>query len=155
MIYEQLEQPLLRTANRLLKNSADAEDAVQTTFIKLFKGVHQFRFKSSFNTYVFRILINTCYSLLQKDSRQRTVPLSDTDSSAAEDLDLSISLESAINKLPDQMRTSFSLFAIEGFKQKEIAEIMGLSLGGVKSNIYQAKCRLRSMLAPSLQGEQK
>lgn len=147
MIYEEFKHPLLRTALRMLKSQPDAEDAVQTTFVKLYRGVQQFNFGSQFSTYLFRILINTCYDALKKKKKTKTVPISDWDNPLHSEYELSVSLDLAIAKLPDKMRMCFTLWAIEGFKQQEIANILDLSLGGVKANIYHAKCRLRGILS--------
>ena len=151
MIYEHYQQPLLRTALRMLKQKQDAEDAVQTTFVKLYKGIAKFKFQSKFSTYLFRILINTCFDILNSKKKSEAGPLSDSDSSYRPDTELLTSIELAIDKLPAQMRVCFVLFAVEEFKQKEIARILDLSIGGVKSNIYHAKCRLREMLSVSIE----
>lgn len=151
MIYEHYRQPLLRTALRMLKNLQDAEDAVQTTFVKLYKGIAHFKFRSKFSTYLFRILINTCFDMLNSTKKREAGPLSDSDSSHQPDTELLTSIEMAIDKLPTQMRACFVLFAVEEFKQKEIARILDLSIGGVKANIYHAKCRLRDMLSGSIE----
>jgi len=60
--------------------------------------------------------------------------------------DQKILLEEAIKILPDRMRACFVLFAIEGFKQHEIADILEITIGGVKSNIFHAKTKLKSIL---------
>lgn len=60
LLYERYEKPLLRTAFRLVGRRQEAEDAVQETFLKLYRGIGGFRSGSRFSTYLFRILINTC-----------------------------------------------------------------------------------------------
>jgi RNA polymerase sigma-70 factor (ECF subfamily) len=149
MIYQTYEQPLLRTALRMLNDLQDARDAVQTTFLKLYRGIKNFSFKSQFKTYLFRILINTSYDMLRRQQKSRTLPVSDLNTADSPDPELSLSLEQAINRLPQKMKACFVLFALEGFSQKEIAGVLALSIGGVKSNIYQAKCRLRKILSHS------
>lgn len=149
-LYEHYQQPLLRTALTILKQQQDAEDAVQTTFVKLYNSIHNFKFQSRFSTYLFRILINTCFDILGRRKKTETIPLSNSNRSFHSNAELLTSIEHAIEKLPAQMRACFILFAVEDFKQKEIARIMGLSIGGVKANIYHAKCRLRDMLSHSI-----
>jgi RNA polymerase sigma-70 factor (ECF subfamily) len=149
MIYEQYQHPLLRTALKILKQRQDAEDAVQTTFVKLYKGIANFKFQSKFSTYLFRILINTCFDILNKKKKNEASPLTGSDPAYRRDTELLTSIEIAIDKLPTQMRACFILFAVEEFKQKDIARILDLSIGGVKANIYHAKCRLREMLSVS------
>jgi RNA polymerase sigma-70 factor (ECF subfamily) len=147
LVYDRYEQPLLRTALRMLRHREDAEDAVQVAFIKLYRGIQKFRYDSKFSTYLFRILMNVCFDQLEKKRKMRMQVLDSVNLSYHPRHDLRTELEEAIHALPEQQRACFVLFAIEELKQSEIAEIMGLSLGGVKSNIYHAKARLRGMLS--------
>lgn len=151
MIYKQYQQPLLRSALTILKQQQDAEDAVQTTFVKLYNSIHNFKFQSKFSTYLFRILINTCFDTLKKRKKTEAISVSNSDQTNHSDAELLTSIEIAIEKLPAQMRACFTLFVVEEFKQKEIARIMGLSIGGVKANIFHAKSRLRDMLSGSIE----
>jgi RNA polymerase sigma-70 factor (ECF subfamily) len=160
MIYQRYEQTLLRTALQILGHLQNAEDAVQTTFLKLYRGIKNFRSNAKFSTYLFRILINTCFDILRKENRMNMIVLdADTYFDIETNLDkanpsydynpepsVTFHLEKAIEALPPRMRTCFVLFAVEEFKQKEIAAILGLSIGAVKANIYQAKARLRARL---------
>ena len=132
---------------RILGQQEDAEDAVQMTFIKLYRGIQKFRYDSKFSTYLFRILMNVCFDQLEKRKKMRMQVLDTANLSHRPRLDLRMDLEEAIDALPEQQKACFVLFAVEEFKQSEIAEIMGLSLGGVKSNIHHAKTRLRAMLS--------
>lgn len=150
MIYDRYEQPLLHTAFRMLRQQEDAEDAVQTTFLKLYRGIQNYQLGGKFSTYLFQILMNVCFDMLRKKNR---AVMSDRD---PEELAVNpqpsnrLAIEKAINSLPDRMRACFVLFAVEEFKQKEIAEILNLSVGGVKSSIFHAKAHLRSLLSDSL-----
>ena len=135
-IYQHYEQPLLRTALRILGQRQDAEDALQTTFLNLYRGIKNFRFNSKFSTYLFRIL--------KQKKRMNLDTLAEANPSYNPEPGVKFQLEKAIDALPPQMRTCFVLFAIEEFKQIEIAEILNLSLGAVKSNIFHAKARLRA-----------
>lgn len=146
-IYDRYEQPLLRMALRMLGQQQDAEDAVQTTFIKLYRGIGNFRYDAKFSTYLFRILMNVCLDQLEKKKKMRIQSLNTVNPSSHPKVELRLQLEEAIGALPDQQRACFILFAIEELLQSEIAEILGLSLGGVKSNIFHAKNRLRSILS--------
>ena len=146
MIYDRYEQPLLRTALRMLGQQQDAEDAVQMTFIRLYRGIRKFRHEAKFSTYLFRILMNVCFDQIEKKKKMKYQKLDTVDPSHSSRIDLRLQLKEAIDALPAQQKACFVLFAIEERQQSEIAEIMGLSLGGVKSNIHHAKNRLRSLL---------
>lgn len=69
MIYDRYNQPLLHTAMRMLGHKQDAEDAVQMTFLRLYRGIQRFRYDSKFSTYLFRILMNVCFDFLEKRDR--------------------------------------------------------------------------------------
>ncbi len=149
MIFEFYSQSMMRTATRILRNTQDAEDVVQTTFLNVFRNIKRFQFKSKFSTYLYRILINNCYDSLKKNRIQ-------TDSLETEILALNpvpgqaMELEAAIQKLPQRMKTCFVLFAIEEFKQDEIARLLNLRVGTVKATIFRAKQHLRRMLSEQL-----
>ena len=147
MIYDRYKQPLLHTALRIMGQQQDAEDAVQMTFIKLYKSIRNYHFGAKFSTYLFKILINTCFDLLKKRGRFQTMDIDLNKISTYSSPDMKIYLEDAILKLPDRMRACFVLFAVEGVPQNEIANILNLTVGGVKSNVYHAKTRLRALLS--------
>lgn len=152
-IFKQYEQPLLRSALRVTGNHQDAEDAVQTTFLKLYNSIGNFRFQSKFSTYLFRILLNTCYDIVNQKHRTDLELLEDSARSHQPEPGLKVRLEKAIEGLPQRIRACFVLFAIEGFSQKEISDIMEISVGTVKANIFRAKEKLRPCLAGAVEKE--
>lgn len=146
-VYRHYEQALLNIGLRMLRNQQDAEDAVQTTFMKLYHGIARFSFKSKFNTYLYRILMNVCFDMLNR-RRHRAEQLSVNDEQVAYfDIDLKLHLEEAIDALPDRMRACFTLFAVQEMKQTEVAEILDMNIGTVKATIFQAKAKLRAFLS--------
>jgi len=146
-LYDAYHQPMLRVAVRMLGRQQDAEDAVQTAFIKLYHGIKNFSFRSAFSTYLFRILTNVCFDAIRRQKKHQTDDLDCVTIKVEPQTDIKIQLEHAIAHLPERMRLCFVLFAVEEFKIDEIAEIMNLSAGGVKSTLYQARVRLRTMLS--------
>jgi RNA polymerase sigma-70 factor, ECF subfamily len=136
---------LYSIAFRLLGKKEDAEDALQNTFSKLYKNIGQFRFQSKFSSYLVRILINGCYDIIEK-RKHDFEPLENFELGQANQTDLKLSLEKAIACLPLKMRESFILFAVEGFKQSEIAEVLEISEGTVKAHIFQARAKLKELL---------
>ncbi|MCG3119309.1 MAG: ECF RNA polymerase sigma factor SigW [bacterium] len=132
----------------MLGRPEDAEDAVQMAFLKLYRGVGQFQFGAKFSTYLFRIMLNVCFDMRQKRRGHPEQALAEEmEISHAPPVDLRLQLEEAINTLPERMRACFVLFAVEEIKQDEIAEILHLSVGTVKAQIFHAKARLRLLLA--------
>jgi len=143
-IYQQYRDGLYRSAYRMLNSKEDCEDAVQLTFIKLYRAMKNFRGEAKLSTYVFRILLNVCHDFHRKIKVEEK-------SGYAEPIfqpqnELQLHLDEAIHALPEKMRECFILFAIEGFKQFEIAEMQSVSIGTVKAHIFQAKEKLKQAL---------
>lgn len=131
----------------MLGRQEDAEDAVQTAFLKLYRGVGQFQFSAKFSTYLLRIMMNVCFDLMQKRRGPKEQRFEKSEIFHAPGIDLRLQLEEAINTLPKRMRACFVLFAVEEMKQEEIAEVLHLRVGTVKAQIFHAKARLRALLA--------
>jgi RNA polymerase sigma-70 factor (ECF subfamily) len=146
-VYDRYGQPLLRTAARILGNPQEAEDAVQETFLKLFRGIGGFHSDARFSTYLFQILHNTCMDVLRKRK-----PASDVEDmnilGAPSSHELAHSLARAVDDLPRQMRSCFVLFAVEEYSQEEVADILGVSVGTVKASVHRARKKLRAWLGP-------
>lgn len=145
-LYEMYHQPVLRVALRMLGHQQDAEDAAQMTFVRLHRGIGKFQYKAKFSTYLFQIVKRICFDEIRKRKKKRTCPLDSVVYGHQRDLDRKMTIEAAIAGLPDRMRMCFILFAIEELKQDEIAGIMKMTVGGVKSTLFQARIRLRKVL---------
>ena len=135
---------LLGVALRMLGDPADAEDAVQTAFIRLHRNIGRYRGEAGIGTYLMRILINVCHDMLR--ARKRRFELRPPEPAPGPGPDLRLQLEEAILTLPERMRACFVLHAVEGFPQKEIAEMLQIREGTVKAQVFQAKERLRALL---------
>lgn len=138
---------MLRLGLRMLGRQEDAEDAVQTAFLKLYRGLVKFEFGAKLSTYLFRIMINVCLDALRRRKTGQTPAFDEEPFARAPNIELRLQLEEAIAALPERMRACFLLFAVEEMKQTDIAEILDLSVGAVKSHIFHAKSRLRLLLA--------
>ena len=149
-LYERYHQPMLRVALRMLHHQQDAEDAVQISFVRLYKGLKAFRFQSTFSTYLFRIVCRVCFDLLRQRKQRPECTAELSAMPEQSDVVMKLSLEEAIKSLPDRMRLCFVLYAIEGFKQDDIARVMDITTGGVKSTLFQARVRLRQQLDEDL-----
>jgi RNA polymerase sigma-70 factor (ECF subfamily) len=136
-------------ARNLLGNAADAEDAVQDTFVKVYRGISGFTGQSSLSHWVLRILVNTCYDLLRQ--RRRMVDAEGNLELRAESgsLPLRIALERALSRLSVRHRTVFLLFEVEGLRHQEIAEVLEVPEGTSRSLLFEAKRELRLLLAPA------
>jgi len=153
MIYDRYEQPLLRTACRVLGQQQDAEDAVQDTFMKLYRGIHGFRRGARFSSYLFRILLNSCTDILRKKKRAVIEEFDDASYSNPSSHEPDHCLTKVVGMLPPRMKVCFTLSAVEQFTYEEIAEILSISTGSVKANVHRARQKLRAWLRISSAGD--
>lgn len=151
MVYKHYQKSLYIFAFRMLGNHEDAEDAMQLTFLKLYRAINGFKFKSKFSSYLMRILIHVCYDCVNK-RKNDNAEFNENTVSIKPGNDLVIDLENAILLLPLRMRECFILFAVQGYDQSTIADIMKIEKGSVKSHIFQAKQKLRQILSDPLIG---
>ena len=142
-------------ARNLLGSTADAEDAVQETFLKVQRSIKTFRAQSSFVTWTFRILINTCYYARRSRMRKKEVASEGTEESPLPERrapgahpSLKLALQRAMEKLTDHQRHVFLLYEVEGFRHSEIAGMLEITETASKNTLFQAKKNLRTMLEP-------
>jgi len=144
-------------ARNVLGSSADAEDAVQETFLKVQRSIASFRGQSSFVTWTYRILINTCYDARRSRLRKKEVATKDEDSEETPRMEprapgahpsLRMALERALGKLTRHQRDVFLLYEVEGFRHAEIAAMLEITETASKNTLFQAKRNLREMLEP-------
>jgi RNA polymerase sigma-70 factor (ECF subfamily) len=141
-------------ARNLLGTTSDAEDAVQESFLKIQRSIASYRGQSSFATWSFRILINTCYDALRSRLRKKEVAHEESDEiptrletrAATAHPSLRIALERALAQLTRHQRDVFLLYEVEGFRHSEIAAILEISETASKNTLFQAKKNLRQIL---------
>lgn len=151
-------------------NFEDAKDIAQEAFIKVYDRLSSFREESRFYTWFYRILVNTCKDFLRKKKLRNTFSFwlgSSSDEALDRELEiadkaqnsrdniLSRELGSQVMKgiatLPFRQRAIFSLRYLQGLSLEEIAESTGLSLGGVKSNLWHAAQKMKNFLSRYIQ----
>jgi RNA polymerase sigma-70 factor (ECF subfamily) len=142
-------------ARNVLGNPIDAEDAVQETFLKVQRSIASFRGQSSFVTWTYRILINTCYDARRSRLRKKEVANDDSEEMPRQGPRapgahpaLRMALERALAKLTQHQRDVFLLYEVEGFRHAEIAGMLEMTETASKNTLFQAKKNLRLMLEP-------
>jgi RNA polymerase sigma-70 factor (ECF subfamily) len=139
-------------AMNLLGNTSDAEDAVQESFLKLYRSWSSFKGESLRSTWLYRILVNTCYDMGRRRKRTPAAATPADEQAALEtpapagDASLRMTLERAVARLPEVQRSVFLLFEVEGFKHREIAEILDIAEGTSKHALFAAKRELQEGL---------
>jgi RNA polymerase sigma-70 factor (ECF subfamily) len=152
-------------AMRILRNREDAEEALQDAFIRVYKALSSFEWKSSFSTWLYRIVYNTCITALgRRSERERRENDSDEEYALPEAIESDeplpdVKVESnefeemvltEIDKLPASYGSTFALFAVQEMSYEEIVDVMGLPLGTVKARIFRARMLLRNAIAKRL-----
>ena len=143
-------------ARNLLGMASDAEDAVQETFLKVQRGIASYRGQSSFVTWVFRILVNTCHDVRRSRMRRKEQQRDESEERAKQaeprapetHSALRMALERALKELTQHQRDVFLLYEVEGFRHAEIAGMLEISETASKNTLFQAKKNLRGMLEP-------
>ncbi|MGZ4779701.1 MAG: RNA polymerase sigma factor [Thermoanaerobaculia bacterium] len=147
-IYRTFGERMKSIAFHHLGNVADAEDAVQETFLKAHRGASTYSGEAAFSTWLYRILVNTCYDHLRRRKRRPEESL-DEDGVVfewkAETVDDAkrLTLLKLLSELPEQRRSVFTLFEIEGLSHAEIASILGISEGNSKWILFATKKQLK------------
>ncbi|MDA3839199.1 MAG: RNA polymerase sigma factor [Candidatus Delongbacteria bacterium] len=145
----------------ILKNEADAADAYQNTFMKVFKNLHSFKGNSSFYTWIYRIALNTAYTHYSKRKKVEGVFISEyiddviADDSSSEDIfgkiDKREAVRNEIEMLSVQQKSVVYMKSYEGKKFREIAEILSLNEGTVKKYFHRAVQKIKKNLDTKIQ----
>ena len=150
-LYDHFAPAMLGVCKRYVKAPQDAEDVLVEAFFKVFTNLHQFKGEGSFEGWIRRIVVNESLMFLRRNHHLmnhvevetaaglRITPSVHEELAAGEILRL-------LDQLPMGYRTVFNLYVLEGFKHREIAELMGISINTSKSQLILAKKRLREML---------
>ena len=162
------QQPVYNLVYRLLNDPADASDVVQEVFLKVFRNIGSFRAQSSLKTWVYRIAVNEAHNHrrwfcrhrkqeigLERDDEERSYQdtLSDpgrTPYQIAADDEAHHILEDAMQKLNPTFRAAVVLRDLEDMSYEEIADILQINLGTVKSRIMRGREALRHALSARL-----
>jgi len=157
------EKKLYNLAYRLVSDREDALDIVQEVFLKVYQALPDFRGDSQFSTWVYRVCVNTCLDHLRKDKKATVysldAPLEFGDSQVqrqVEDPDTNIEdavefkstgeeILDIVNDLDPHYRAALILCDVQDYSYKEISEILGISLGTVKSRIHRARNLVRRL----------
>jgi len=151
-------------AMRLTRNPTDAEDLVQETFLRAYRGFAGFREGTNLRAWLYRILTNAFINVYRKRQREpQTVPEDDVpewylyDKLGAEGAEASAEatvieslpdedVQEALGSLPEQFRLAVLLADVEGFSYREISEILGIPLGTVMSRLHRGRRALEKRL---------
>ncbi|WP_242837297.1 RNA polymerase sigma factor [Alkaliphilus transvaalensis] len=156
-LYDQYADYAIRVATVITRNKTYAADAVQETFIRIYKNIDSFDESKPFEPWLYRILVNECNRLLKNQSKTIAISdyieenplLSEEDSHRFEEYE---DLYSAIQELEENNRVPIILKYLKGFSELEIADTLDLNVNTVKSRLYKGREKLRQMLEKYSEG---
>ena len=157
------ESVIMNMAYRLLGNRSDAADVCQEVFVLLIRKLGSFRGEAKFSTWLYRVSLNACPAHARRSRRHISISespgddLPDIEQRLADDgfdspersmerADIQKTVREAIARLPYKFKEVIYLHDINGYNYKEVAEILGISLGTVKSRLNRARAKLANEL---------
>jgi RNA polymerase sigma-70 factor (ECF subfamily) len=165
-IVRRYQDKAFRLAFSLMKNESDAQDVVQEAFLNMYRKLDTFEGKSAFGSWMYRVVVNAALMRLRKKKRRSEVQVDDEEGDfpedeyyvtsapewrlradeAAENSELREKIIDAVGELAPKYQTVFLLKEVEGLSLKEIAGVLDLSVGGIKSRLHRARLHLRATL---------
>ncbi len=168
LLIARFQQPVYNLALRLASDPSDSGDIVQDVFLKVFRNIHTFRGQSSLRTWIYRIAVNEAHNRRRwsfrhkhnevglEDSRDETTYERELANDGPSPFDCALNeekhalIERALSRINPSFREAVVLRDIEDLNYEEIAEILNISMGTVKSRIMRGREALRGELAASL-----
>jgi RNA polymerase sigma-70 factor (ECF subfamily) len=163
MLVENYQKLVVNTCFGLVHSTEDAEDIAQEVFIEVFRSVRNFRVDAKISTWLYRIAVNRSLNFIRDNKRKkwfqsfedvvttRNLPLNsdkhlETPAAELENMQRANIIHEAIDSLPENQKTAFTLNKYEDLSYKEISEVMDLSVSSVESLIHRAKIGLQKKL---------
>lgn len=159
IIVERYKDKGMTLAYRMLNNREDAEEALQDAFLRAYKALPKFEWKSSFSTWFYRILYNVCLSKLSRrkqDSHKNIQELNENEviqentffnpEATFESDAFKQMIQNEMEKLDIQYSTILTLFYIQELSYNEIIDVTGLPLGTIKNRLFRARSILKESL---------
>ncbi len=163
---EKHRETVYRVARQMVSTHDDADDVVQETFLRAYEALPRFRGDAELDTWVYRIVMNVSRNALRARSRRRRLlavfgreapvlgrqPVGPGD--GMERREARDRVVEALDSLPGHLKEVVVLFDLEGLAGVEVAQVLGVAPGTVRSRLHQARRRLRSALTPYMFGNQ-
>jgi RNA polymerase sigma-70 factor (ECF subfamily) len=151
---------VVSVAWNIVRNPHDAEDLAQEAFVRAYRNLSRFRDGEPFGPWIYRIVTNLALDVVKHRSRFRHEELTEQEPAARRDQadlpaqtnELALRIDAALESLPEMQRIVARLSLVEGFEHAEIAGMMGLSEGTVRSHLSLARRKLREQLNDLYEG---
>jgi RNA polymerase sigma-70 factor, ECF subfamily len=146
------ERRIYNLAYRMLGEAEDARDATQEAFLSCFRNLSSFRGESAFSTWLHRIAVNTCFDSLRR--RRVTASLDATPIEPAphpdhaDQADTAVDVQRALLTVPPDFRAVLIMHEVQDMPVEDVAEVLGVPVGTVKSRLHRARVALARALTP-------
>ena len=151
-LYTQFSPKMLSVCRQYIRDVQQAEDIMITAFMKVFTNLNKFQFNGSFEGWIRRIMVNESISFLRVQKKVKFIDDETFFEERFNNIESQFSvndIQFLIDNLPDGYRMIFNLYAIEGYKHQEIAEMLGISEGTSKSQLSHARKTLQNQINKS------
>ena len=150
-LFEMFAPKMLGVCRQYLKNNDLAEEVMLSGFFKMFTNLNNFKDEGSFEGWIRRIMVNESISQLRKDKKLQLVSEKEIENTTQHSTYIETELETAeiqkmIDSLPDGYKTVFVLYAVEGYKHGEIAELLQISESTSKAQLFKARKMLQNLV---------
>ena len=150
-LVERHERRVYNLALRMTGREEDARDATQDAFLTVLRKLSSFRGEAAFTTWLHRVAVNACYDLLRKRQRAPVLERPEDDLPAIEPppapdpsdaSDLSIDVQRALMQVPEDFRVVMILHDVHDLRQEDVASVLGIPVGTVKSRLHRGRVAL-------------
>jgi RNA polymerase sigma-70 factor, ECF subfamily len=149
-LLDEYQNKVFRMAVAMLRDSARAEDVTQDVFIKLWRALPLYDGRAAIGTWLYTIARNTCLSAIRAEGYRRTSTLDESvEPSASSTTPLALSVEQCLSRLPDVQRQVVTLFYMQDRSVADVAAMLDLPEGTVKSHLHRGRRALAVMMAPA------
>src|SRR5690606_29576506 len=150
-LFEMFSPKMLGVCRQYLKNNDLAEEVMLSGFFKMFTHLKDFKNEGSFEGWIRRIMVNESISQLRKAKKLQFISETEIENTSEHSAYIETELEvneiqKMIDSLPDGYKTVFVLYAVEGYKHSEIAELLQISENTSKSQLFKARKMLQNMV---------
>lgn len=147
LLLDRYQEKVFRLAFAILKEAGRAEEATQEAFLKLWEALPFYDGRAAPSTWLYTIARNTCFSTLRRESYRMTAPIVDcVEPSRCETLLRHAEIKQLLERLPTAQREVITLFYLEDQSIQDVAQMLGLPEGTVKSHLHRARRALAEMM---------
>ena len=171
MLFSRYQTKIVNLISRYVRDSEEVQDVAQEAFIKAYRALPRFRGDSAFYTWLYRIAINTAKNhLVARSRRPPSVDEDVDDADFRDDADmlresedpesalardqLRATIDTALQDLPDDLRSALTLREFDGLSYEQIAQVLDCPVGTVRSRIFRAREFVDQRIEPLMQGQQ-